>query len=633
MSILPKLIPVSFLILASNLFVGYSVYNSHQKLRESEQWVQHTEEIIFQLKNMHLLNKDVINASQGFILSNDSSFLRPLYAAKKNALQIASQLRILTQDNHIQRQRIDSINFYIDKCLSSALQTIDIKNKHGLASIIVYASVKQGKFYADRVNETANTIQLEENILLKQRMQINERSVTVFNRLSVVLFLLGIILTFFLLIATGKYLIQNREKEKRAAELVIANEELRFQNQEKVKRAAELIIANEELLFQNTEKEKRAAELFIANVELIKEEAKKEFERNNLDALINNTNDLMWSVDRYFKLISFNKPFDETIKLSSNKILEKGDDILASGFSPEKLVAFKTFYERAFAGETFTEIERSSTPENTWSEISFHPIREGNKVIGTACHSRDITQRKNVELKVEEQNIELTKTNSELDNFVYSVSHDLRSPLASVMGLVSLIDEESEEVDTLEYARMIRISVKRLDRFIRNVLSYSKNNRIEIEAERIPLEKKINEIVDTMRNMKEAEGIHFEVNIQQKCYFYTDKQRFNTVMENIIANAIKYQKESTLGRNITITGKSDKASLHIHITDNGIGILPQYHEKIFEMFFRIAGKIAGSGIGLYIVKEIITKLQGSIEVHSEEGIGSSFTVTLKNLRP
>ncbi|HMI02122.1 MAG TPA: ATP-binding protein [Pedobacter sp.] len=228
---------------------------------------------------------------------------------------------------------------------------------------------------------------------------------------------------------------------------------------------------------------------------------------------------------------------------------------------------------------------------------------------------------------------ELTKTNSELDRFVYCVSHDLRSPLTSVLGLVTLIDEESNEPHIIKYAGMIRHSIKRLDRFIGNILNYSRNNRTDIVAEQIPLQETVDEIVAALRNMKEARGINFEVKIDQQHDFYTDMHRFNTIVENLIANAIKYHKLDNSDRNITITGKSDRNNLHLRITDNGIGIVPKYHDKIFEMFFRISGKIAGSGIGLYIVKEIINRLEGSIEVYSEEGKGTSFVIILKNLMP
>ncbi|MDB5127672.1 PAS domain-containing sensor histidine kinase [Mucilaginibacter sp.] len=126
-------------------------------------------------------------------------------------------------------------------------------------------------------------------------------------------------------------------------------------------------------------------------------EKQREFDKNNLNALINSTTDLMWSVDLDTKLITFNQPFCEIIRLVSGKEPAKGDDVFSVILSPERASHFKTLYARAFAGEAFTEIEYFEAPMEFWSEVSYYPIRKGDEVIGTACHSRDITERKKAE--------------------------------------------------------------------------------------------------------------------------------------------------------------------------------------------------------------------------------------------
>jgi len=229
-------------------------------------------------------------------------------------------------------------------------------------------------------------------------------------------------------------------------------------------------------------------------------------------------------------------------------------------------------------------------------------------------------------------NKELVKTNTELDRFVYSVSHDLRSPLTSILGLISFIEEDSREPDTLEQVKMIRDSINRLDGFIKNILSYSQNNRTSLEAVKIPIEKTINEIVNSVRNIKGAKGISFQVDIDEQQPFYSDWQRLNTILENLISNAIKYHTEEVSGRYLNVTGRTDKEGLTLSISDNGIGIDAAYHEKIFDMFYRLSGKTPGSGFGLYIVKETLEKMNGKIEVQSEKGVGTTFIITLKNLK-
>ncbi len=174
-------------------------------------------------------------------------------------------------------------------------------------------------------------------------------------------------------------------------------------------------------------------------------EQQREFDSNNLNALINNTNDLMWSVDRDFKLITSNQPFDEIIGFMTGKAITKGSNVLLTEFSQEQLTRHKKFYERAFAGETFTEIEYTVTPVETWSEISYYPIRKGDEIIGTACHSRNITERKRVEENLKQSRSRLKEAQAiahlgsldvDLENNIVIWSEELHRILGYKVGKV-----------------------------------------------------------------------------------------------------------------------------------------------------------------------------------------------------
>ena len=358
----------------------------------------------------------------------------------------------------------------------------------------------------------------------------------------------------------------------------------------------------------------------------------REFDRNNLYALINNTNDLMWSVDRDFNLITSNQPFDKMVRLMTGKVVMKGENTLTAAFSKEVYDRFKRFYGRALSGEAFTVTEYMDSPIENWNELSFYPIRKNKEIIGTACYAHDITKRIVAKLKLEKQNNELLKSNFELDKFSYSVSHDLRSPLTSMLGIISFIEEDTEEPETLEHIQMIKDSINRLDSSIKNILSHSHNSRTDLEITVIPVQKLVKEIIDSLSSMNNAKGISFEVSIIEDHPFYSDRQRFSTIIENLVSNAIKYHTDAETGRFLKITGKSDEGYLELVLEDNGIGIAQQNHEIIFDMFHRLSGEIPGSGIGLYIVRETAEKLQGTITLESEEGNGAKFILKLKNLR-
>lgn len=243
----------------------------------------------------------------------------------------------------------------------------------------------------------------------------------------------------------------------------------------------------------------------------------------------------------------------------------------------------------------------------------------------------DITERKKAEIDLDLQNKKLIKINAELDRFVYSVSHDLRSPLTSILGIINFIEAESGEPETIKHILMIRESVNRLDDFIKNILSYSRNTRMELKVQKIDLQKNINEIVRSYNGNPDMKNIEFIIDIDERQPFYTDQIRLNTIIENLISNAIKYHKEGGNNNFIKISSYSDSKELKLTITDNGVGIDPKYHTKIFDMFYRLNSKKVGSGIGLYIVKDTIEILQGTIAIESELNKGTSFVITLKNL--
>ncbi len=242
-SIFEKLLIFSCIILAGNSLLGYAVYKSSQKLRDSEKWVQHTEKVISKSRNILLLTIDIETSSRGFVITYDSTFLEPLKTAKKTIFENIRQLKQLTQDNPAQQRRIDSLNIYIHKRLDFSLKAIELRIKQGLTIAIAYTSTYQGKHYTNRIRQITNAIQQEETTTLKQQKQASARSLAVFNRFSVIIFVLMVVFTIFLLIFIRNYWIESKEKERRAAELIIINKELAFQNEEKIKQE----VANKEL--------------------------------------------------------------------------------------------------------------------------------------------------------------------------------------------------------------------------------------------------------------------------------------------------------------------------------------------------------------------------------------------------
>ncbi len=229
---------------------------------------------------------------------------------------------------------------------------------------------------------------------------------------------------------------------------------------------------------------------------------------------------------------------------------------------------------------------------------------------------------------VKKQNEALTKVNTELDRFVYSASHDLRSPLSSLLGLIH-VAREDDRWDKQEYLNLMEKSVKRLDTFISDIIDFSRNARLEVVPEKIGFNSLISEILEDLQYVDNFEKIEKSVEVQVVRDYYTDKKRLRIILTNLIANAIKHHiPESREKPFVRILIKQEGVGVKITISDNGPGIKSIYLKDIFKMFFRATNRSAGSGLGLYIVQETVGKLSGEIGVESQEGVGTHFIVTL-----
>ncbi|MBX2967935.1 MAG: HAMP domain-containing histidine kinase [Cyclobacteriaceae bacterium] len=228
---------------------------------------------------------------------------------------------------------------------------------------------------------------------------------------------------------------------------------------------------------------------------------------------------------------------------------------------------------------------------------------------------------------IAQQNLELKKINAELDRFVYSASHDLRAPLVSIQGLSKLAISESQSDIDRKYFKLINDRVVRLDDFIRDIIEYSRNARTERKPESFSLSAMMHEVIENLKYMEDADRIVFLVSSSVE-EVHTDKSRLKVVLSNIISNAIKYHNLRQENPSVQITTSQSESTICIRIQDNGIGIQDEAREKIFDMFYRATDRAGGSGLGLYIVKEIVEKLEGTIAVSSVFGEGTTFEVCI-----
>lgn len=253
--------------------------------------------------------------------------------------------------------------------------------------------------------------------------------------------------------------------------------------------------------------------------------------------------------------------------------------------------------------------------------------------IKSALEKRELERMRTInEQYLREQNEELIRINHELDAFVYSVSHNLRSPLAAVTGIVDLAKEELLDQDKIlpVYLDMIEVSISRLDKTLMDILDYSRNARLDLRVNKIDLDNLITEAYDELKYLPGGKSINFSYQVTGDVPFITDAFRFKMVLSNLLSNAIKYSHAEANKSFIKVNAHITEQSLFFEITDNGIGIGPAYLDKIFKMFYRASNMGDGAGLGLYIVKQVIDKLKGSIGVSSDAENGTTFTVEIPN---
>lgn len=243
-------------------------------------------------------------------------------------------------------------------------------------------------------------------------------------------------------------------------------------------------------------------------------------------------------------------------------------------------------------------------------------------------------KRKKAERTLRKQNEELVKINKELDSFVYSVSHNLRAPLMSVLGLINLVQLENKQVDNNlnHYFQMIQHSIYKLDDTLKEILDYSRNARSVLNIIEVDIRKMIEESFERLKYMEGSENISKSIGVPHNLPFYTDPYRLSVIINNLVSNAIKYRDVTKDHNVLKVEANVAHNNLEISVTDNGIGIPKEYLHKIFEMFYRATDRSEGAGLGLYIVRETVDKLQGSIAVQSEVGQGTTFRITLPNLK-
>lgn len=339
----------------------------------------------------------------------------------------------------------------------------------------------------------------------------------------------------------------------------------------------------------------------------------------------NKKNEIEWINSGF--TVMYGYTLDEVISKKPSEILRSD----TADLDVSEFIDSQTISKKPLSADI---INRRKDGSKFWVHIDATPIfDEIHNFNGYVTITTDIDRLKNSEAQLKQKNDELLKTNQELDNFVYSVSHDIRAPIASILGLISIAKTEQNDETQLNYLGIIEDNINRLDSFVRDIVDYSQNSRLEVQPEEIDFQELISECISKNEFYPNFKSIKFESNFEIDAPFFSDSHRIKVILNNLISNSISFHDVSKTSPTVKLSVSTSRENAVITIEDNGQGINEEIQPKIYDMFFSTDYAATGSGLGLYIVKESLKKLNGHIELKSSFGIGTTFNVFIPNLSP
>lgn len=560
---------VLFALLVTSI-VGWGIvsYQNNKASVEASALVRDTHEVLERADEISSLFKDMQLESTVFVISGDSSLLKPYRHAKGNIVPRIRELRSMTADNARQQRSIDSLLSHVDRLITYT--SVDLFSEREYNIDQLSRRINTNLQYRKNIRHIIEEIKAEENRLLALRENAHESSIAAFNRTFSFL-VSGIVI----LLATTFF-------------------SIRYNFNKRIKAQDE---------------QKKATELFT-NL----------FYESPIGIVISrlDTGEIVDCNNSYSELLRYGKS-----ELLGKTAVELG--VLDTRTRREEVIGGA----RSHGIVRDAEVQlRPKTGSPIWTSISMQSISIDNEECLLSA-VLDMTVHKEAEEKIKlalQSEIELNKLKS---NFISLASHEFRTPLTTISSSAFLLEnyssgEHKEKVS--KHVARIKTSVSLLTSILDEFLSLTKieEGKMEPRKELINLRESLETITGNFRTMARAG--------QKISYMHSgdevvclDPVLVGNIVNNLVSNAIKYTHEN----GEIVISSTVNANVQISVKDNGIGISNNDQEHLFERFFRAsnAGNVQGTGLGLHIMKHYVDMLRGSIEVQSEPGKGSEFRIT------
>lgn len=328
-----------------------------------------------------------------------------------------------------------------------------------------------------------------------------------------------------------------------------------------------------------------------------------------------------------FKWIQVTNSFCNLVGFNQNELI--GQDVknvvLDSNFNL-KIIKIKSLLNGQINTFDSEHQLRKKDKKSVWTNFNYTLARNQKlQPIYYLAYIQDISNVKNAEIK-------MIGINQELHNFVYRSSHDLRGPLASIMGLANVAKLDLNNPKAIYYFDLVIDRVNKLDKVLVELLELSLASNGEISVSKIDFEALINDVIHSLEHLKNFKNLEINLDIQNQKKFYNDYKLLNTIFSKIIDNAIKYQKgREEVKSYLNIDVFEEKDGVQIVFDDNGIGMSDKIKNKAFDIFYRGHEQSTGTGLGLYVTQKAIEKLKGKIQLETQQNEGTRISIFLPNL--
>ena len=667
------------------LISGAIAYSNLQTLRDNNQQIVHSHEVIIALDELLSSAQDAETGQRGFLLTNNERYLEPYNSALLAIPPRLDEIAQLTSDNPAQTPRITALKLHARAKLAELKETIDLRRTQGLNSALAVVNSDRGKVEMDAIRAQIAAMGQEEAQLRSKRLvEMNEAQKNALAS-SFLSGTLGILLTatigFLIRRAT---LARRREEWLQSGQVGLASAMIGDQHIEQLGNSileflARYLGAVAGALFVGGSKEFRRASTYGVprNADI-----PMQFEqREGLlgQAAVENRPVLIDEVPEGYlafgSALGQDKPKHLVILPGSidgtvNSVIELGflrsvdESVIAllDKASASVAIAVRSANYRGELQSLLEETQRQSEELQTQSEelrVSNEELEEQSRALKESQARLEQQQveleQTNLQLEEQTQHLEaqrddLERANAsvqlkarELDqasryksDFLANMSHELRTPLNSSLILAKLLADNPNDNLTdeqVKYAQTIQSSGNDLLNLINDILDLSKieAGHVDIRPESLTVERLANNLRRLFQPVAQEKKLDFTINVEQECpaSIETDIQRLEQVLKNLLSNAFKFTEVGQVGLSI---GRAGEGQVALSVSDTGIGIAEEQQQSVFEAFHQADGTISrkygGTGLGLSISRQLVRLLGGSIRLKSRQGQGSTFTITV-----